>query len=96
MIFELLPVLFALDGADSDVTCYIFGGIWPLYCIGLNKKIKITTYGPIKNLSPLLKGKGCHWKKNKKFTSITHNIVEAHPHWYVVAVYVLQSIRTGS
>jgi hypothetical protein len=63
MTFELLPVLFALDGADSDVTCYILGGIWPLYCIGLNKKMKITNYSPIKNLSPLLKGKGCHRKK---------------------------------
>ena len=28
--FEPFPVLFALDGADSDITCYIFGGIWPL------------------------------------------------------------------
>jgi hypothetical protein len=27
------------------------------------QKMKITTYGPIKNLSPLLKGKGCHRKK---------------------------------
>jgi hypothetical protein len=44
------------------------------------EKLKITTYGPIKNLSPLLKGKGCHRKKNKKITSITHNIAEAHPH----------------
>jgi hypothetical protein len=72
MTFELFPVLFALDGADSDITCYIIGGIWPLYC-------KITNYGPIKNLSPLLKGKGCH-RRNKKITSITHNITEAHPH----------------
>jgi hypothetical protein len=28
---------FALDGAGSDFTYYIFGGFWPLYCIGLNK-----------------------------------------------------------
>jgi hypothetical protein len=27
------------------------------------EKIKITTYGPIKNLSSLLKGKGCHREK---------------------------------
>jgi hypothetical protein len=27
------------------------------------EKIKITTYGPIKNLSPLLKGKGFHREK---------------------------------
>jgi hypothetical protein len=70
MTFEPLPVLFALDGVDSDVTCYIIGGIWPLYCTGLNKKVRITTYGPIKNLSPLLKGKGYHRKKNNKITSI--------------------------
>jgi hypothetical protein len=30
------------------------------------QKMKITTYGPIKNLSPLLKGKGCHRKKIRK------------------------------
>jgi hypothetical protein len=36
---------------------------------------------PIKNLSPLLKGKGCHRKNEKeKLHQITHNIVEAHPH----------------
>jgi hypothetical protein len=45
------------------------------------QKMKITNYGPIKNLSPLLKEKGCHRKKNKKITSITHNIAEAHPHF---------------
>jgi hypothetical protein len=28
-------------------------------------KMKIKTYVPIKNLSPLLKGKGCHREKNK-------------------------------
>jgi hypothetical protein len=27
------------------------------------QKLKITTYGPVKNLSPHLKGKGCHRKK---------------------------------
>jgi hypothetical protein len=35
--FGAFPILFALNGADFDITCYIFGGIWPLYCIGLNK-----------------------------------------------------------
>jgi hypothetical protein len=28
-----------------------------------SQKMKITTYGPIKNLSPLLKGKGCRREK---------------------------------
>jgi hypothetical protein len=27
------------------------------------QKLKITTYGPVKNLSPLLKGKGRHREK---------------------------------
>jgi hypothetical protein len=49
--------------------------------VELNKKRKITTYGPIKNLSPPLKGKECHRKKNeKRLHQITHKIAEAHPH----------------
>jgi hypothetical protein len=51
MTFELLPVFFsALDGACSDVTFYILLGDFAL--VVLNKKRKITGYGPIKNLSP--------------------------------------------
>jgi hypothetical protein len=38
-----------------------------LALVGLNKNEKITSYGPIKNLSPLLKGKWCH-RKMKKIT----------------------------
>jgi hypothetical protein len=34
---------------------------------GCERKMKITTYGPIKNLSPLLKEKGCR-RKRKKIT----------------------------
>jgi hypothetical protein len=34
------------------------------------KKMKITTYGPIKNISPLLKGKGCHREEIRKFTGL--------------------------
>jgi hypothetical protein len=51
MTFELLPVFFssALDGACSDFTFYIFLGDFAL--VELNKKGKITNYGPIKNLS---------------------------------------------
>jgi hypothetical protein len=63
--FDLLPVLFpALDGACLDFTFYILLGDFAL--IELNKKGKITSYGPIKNLSPLWKGKGYHSKKNEK------------------------------
>jgi hypothetical protein len=29
--------------------------------------MKITNYGPIKNLSPLLKGKGCHRENEKDY-----------------------------
>jgi hypothetical protein len=57
--FELLLVLFfflsALDGACSDFIFYIFLGDFAL--VELNKKGKITNYGPIKNLSPPLERK---------------------------------------
>jgi hypothetical protein len=62
MTFELFPILFALDGGESDITRYIFGGNLALVLHRANQKIKITKYGPIKNLYPLLKGKGCHRK----------------------------------
>ena len=55
--FELLPAFFlfsALDGACSDVT-YILLGDFAL--VEMNKKRKITSYGPIKNLSPPLERK---------------------------------------
>jgi hypothetical protein len=39
------------------------GEIGPCIAQGYTRKIKITTYGPIKNLSPLLKGKECHREK---------------------------------
>jgi hypothetical protein len=56
--FELLPGFFpfsALDGACLDVTFYILLGDFAL--VELNKKRKITNYGPIKNLSPPLERK---------------------------------------
>jgi hypothetical protein len=55
--FELLPgfFFFALDGACSDFTFYILLGDFSL--IEINKKRKITSYGPIKNLSPPLERK---------------------------------------
>jgi hypothetical protein len=76
MTFELLPILFALDGADPDVTFYIWGNL-ALVLHRHKQRMKITTYGPVKNLSPHLKGKGCHRGK-KKITLFTHNIFEAH------------------
>jgi hypothetical protein len=54
--FKLLPVFFpALDGACSDFTFYIFFGDFAL--VELDKKGKITNYGPIKNFSPPLERK---------------------------------------
>jgi hypothetical protein len=58
--FELVPALLlfslsALDGACSDFTFYILLG--DLALVEINKKRKITSYGPIKNLSPPLERK---------------------------------------
>jgi hypothetical protein len=60
MTFELLPVfpffsLSALDDACSDFTFYIL--LEDLALVELNKKGKIISYGPIKNLSPPLERK---------------------------------------
>jgi hypothetical protein len=41
------------------------------------QKIIITTYGPIKNLSPLLKGKGCHKEKSKKISKFNLHIISS-------------------
>jgi hypothetical protein len=68
--FELVPVfssffsLPALDGACSDFTFYILLG--DLALVELNKKEKITSYGPLKTFLPLWKGKGCHRKNEKR------------------------------
>jgi hypothetical protein len=62
MTFELFPVLFALDGADPDVTFYIWGNL-ALVLHRPKQRMKITTYGPVQNLFTLLKGKGCHKEK---------------------------------
>jgi hypothetical protein len=62
--FELLPTFFpfsALDGACSDFTFYIL--LEDLAFVELNNKGKITSYGPIKNLSLPLERKRCHRKK---------------------------------
>jgi hypothetical protein len=39
------------------------GEICPCIGQGCKKEMEITTYGPIKNLSPLLKGKKCLRKR---------------------------------
>jgi hypothetical protein len=53
--FSLFFPFSALDGACSDFTFYILLGDFAL--VELNKKRKITSYGPIKNLSPPLERK---------------------------------------
>jgi hypothetical protein len=66
--FSLVFFLSALDGARSDVTFYILLGDFAL--MELDKKRKITNYGPIKNLfSPFGKEKGVIGKNEKKITS---------------------------
>jgi hypothetical protein len=59
------------------------------------QKIKITTYGPIKNLSPLLKGKGCHKEKVRKLQNlriISPKLICIPRSWNVIVVHVLQPV----
>jgi hypothetical protein len=58
--------IFTLDGVISDFYILHMGEIGPCIGQGREKKMKITTYGTIKNLSPFLKGKGCRRKKERK------------------------------
>jgi hypothetical protein len=63
-----------------------------LYCIGLNKNEKITSYGPIKNLSPLLNGKGYHRKRIKNYIKlhvVPLKLIRIPRSGYVVAVHIL-------
>jgi hypothetical protein len=60
---------------------YILHSFGGFALVELTKKEKITSYDPIKNLSPPLERKRVPWEKNeKRLHQITHNIVEAHPH----------------
>jgi hypothetical protein len=54
---------FILDDVVLDFTFYMWENLALVLHRARHKKMKITTYGPIKNLSPLLKGKGCHREK---------------------------------
>jgi hypothetical protein len=61
--------------------------------------MKITTYGPIKNLSPLLKGKGCHREKIRKLHYlyiISSKLIHIPRPGYVVVVHVFQFVTPGS
>jgi hypothetical protein len=65
MTLELFHI-FTFDGVISYLYILHMGEICPCIGQGCEKKMKITTYDPIKNLSPLLKGKGCHREKERK------------------------------
>ena len=101
MSFELLPVffLFALDGASSDFTYYIFGGFWPLYYVGLNKNEKLQAMGPLKTFLPSWKEKGAIEKMKKNYIKLhiaSPKLIRIPRSGYVIAVHILQPVRTGS
>jgi hypothetical protein len=70
--FGAFSFFFTLDGVISDFYILHVGEAGPCIAQGFpRKKMKITTCGPIKNLSPLLKGKGCHRRKKENFIVYT-------------------------
>jgi hypothetical protein len=59
------------------------------------QKIKITTYDPIKNISPLLKGKECHKEKVRKLQNlhiISPKLICIPRSWNVIVVHVFQPV----
>jgi hypothetical protein len=62
------------------------------------EKLKITTYGPIKNLSPLLKEKGAIGKIRKlhQLHIISPKLIRIPRPGYVVVVHILQFVRIES
>jgi hypothetical protein len=72
--------------------------MWGILALVLHRaaqKIKITTYGPIKKLSPLLKGKGCHKKKVIKLQNlhiISLKLICIPRSWNVIVVHVFQPV----
>jgi hypothetical protein len=63
--FGASSYFFTLDGVIPDPYILRVGGL-ALVLHRAAQKIKITTYGLVKNLSPLLKGKWCHMEKIRK------------------------------
>jgi hypothetical protein len=67
--------------------------------VELNKRRKITSYGPIKNLSPPFgKQKGAIGKTKKyyiKLHMIMSELISIPRSRNVVAVHILQPVRTG-
>jgi hypothetical protein len=101
--FELLPVfsfLFSFDGACSVFT---FTSLGDIALVELKyEKEKLHAMAPLKTFLPLWKGKGCHRKnkKNKKdyikLHIISPKLIRIPRSRNVVAVHILQSVRTGS
>jgi hypothetical protein len=59
------------------------------------QKIKITTYGPLKNFLPSLKGKECHKEKIRKLQNlyiISLKFICIPKSWNVVAIHVFQPV----
>jgi hypothetical protein len=51
--------------------------------------MKITTYGPIKNLSSLLKGKGCHREERRKLHGlhiVSPKLIRIPRPWNVITI----------
>jgi hypothetical protein len=92
---QLFPLFFsALIGACSDFTFYILLG--DLTLMELNKKGKITSYDPIKNLSlPFERKKGAIEKVKNDYITL-YIISPKLPHIpgsrYVVAIHILQPV----
>jgi hypothetical protein len=51
------------------LTFYMWGNL-ALVLHRAAQKLKITTYGPVRNISPILKGKGFHRKKIRKLQDL--------------------------
>jgi hypothetical protein len=82
MTFELLHVfpLFLSLHRWCMLRFYILQPfLGDLALVALNEK-KLQAMAPLKTFLPLLKGKGCHRKNEKRLHQITHNITEARPH----------------
>jgi hypothetical protein len=71
---------FTLDGVIPVLYILHMWETGPCIGQGCEIKMKISTYGSIKNLSPLLKEKGCCWKKKENYMVVTHSIFEARLH----------------
>jgi hypothetical protein len=66
-----------------------FWGYLALVLHRAKQKMKIKNCGPFKNLSPLLKGKGCHKKKRlHQLHIISPKLIRIPRPGYVVAVHI--------